>query len=124
MLRILHLIPSLVLFIAAFSFIGVGIAVDNNPGVDVMRVEGNIVPVVANYIERGIEHAESHQATACIIQLSTPGGLYNTTQLIVGRIMNAEVPIIVYVSPSGGWAGSAGTFITLAGHVAAMAPGS
>ena len=95
-----------------------------NQSIEVLHVEGIIVPIVADYIDRGIEQAESKGSTAVIIQLSTPGGLMDTTQRIVERILNAEVPVVVYVSPAGGWAGSAGTFITLASHVAAMAPGS
>ena len=95
-----------------------------NQSIEVLHVEGIIVPVVADYIDRGIEQAEIKGSTAVIIQLSTPGGLMDTTQRIVERILNAEVPVVVYVSPAGGWAGSAGTFITLASHVAAMAPGS
>ena len=95
-----------------------------NQSIEVLHVEGAIVPVIADYIDRGIEQAEIKGSTAVIIQLSTPGGLMNTTQKIVERILNAKVPVVVYVSPAGGWAGSAGTFITLASHVAAMAPGS
>ena len=95
-----------------------------NQSIEVLHVEGIIVPIVADYIDRGIEQAEIKGSTAVIIQLSTPGGLMDTTQRIVERILNAEVPVVVYVSPAGGWAGSAGTFITLASHVAAMAPGS
>jgi len=94
------------------------------PAIEVLHVEGTIVPIVADYIDRGIEQAETKGSTAVIIQLSTPGGLMDTTQKIVERILNAKVPVVVYVSPAGGWAGSAGTFITLAAHIAAMAPGS
>ena len=94
------------------------------PAIDVLHVEGTIVPVVAGYIDRGLEQAETRGSTIVIIELNTPGGLMGTTQEIVERILNAEVPVVVYVSPTGGWAGSAGTFITLASHVAAMAPGS
>jgi membrane-bound serine protease (ClpP class) len=78
--------------------------------------------VVADYINRGISNAESRGNTICIIELNTPGGLLNTTESIVQRIMNAKVPIVVYVSPHGGWAASAGTFITISSHIAAMAP--
>jgi len=90
----------------------------------ILAVDGAIVPVVTNYLERGIGQAEQDKATACVILLNTPGGLYQSTQEIVGRILSARVPVIVYVSPQGGWAGSAGTFITIASHYAAMAPGS
>jgi len=89
----------------------------------ILQVDGPIVPVVAQYLDRGIVEAERRGAV-CVIELNTPGGLYDTTQVIVQRIMNAQVPVVVYVSPAGGWASSAGTFITLSAHVAAMAPGS
>ncbi|MDP2932040.1 MAG: nodulation protein NfeD [Chloroflexota bacterium] len=92
--------------------------------IQVLHVAGTIVPVVADYIDQGIAEAEARGNTIVIIELSTPGGLMTTTQKIVERILNARVPVVVYVSPSGGWAGSAGTYITLASHVAAMAPGS
>jgi membrane-bound serine protease (ClpP class) len=89
----------------------------------VLTVDGLIVPVVAQYLDRGIADAERLGAV-CVIELNTPGGLYDTTQKIVQRIMNADVPVVVFVSPAGGWAGSAGTFITISADVAAMAPGS
>ena len=95
-----------------------------SPTVEVLHVEGTIVPVIANYIDRGISQAEDENATVCIIELHTPGGLLGSTEEIVRRIMNADVPIVVYVSPKGAWAASAGTFITLSGHIAAMTPGT
>jgi membrane-bound serine protease (ClpP class) len=79
---------------------------------------------VADYIERGIEKAEDENALACIIELDTPGGLLDSTEQIVQKIMNADVPVIVYVNPRGAWAASAGTFITLSAHIAAMTPGT
>jgi membrane-bound serine protease (ClpP class) len=88
----------------------------------VLTVKGNIVPVVADYISRGITEAEQRGSTACIIELDTPGGLLDTTEKIVQSIMNAKVPVIVYVSPHGAWAASAGTFITVSAHMSAMAP--
>ncbi len=92
--------------------------------VEVLTVDGTIVPVIADYIERGISQAEENGATVCIIELDTPGGLLDSTEEIVQSIMNADVPIVVYVSPKGAWAASAGTFITLSAHIAAMMPGT
>jgi membrane-bound serine protease (ClpP class) len=92
--------------------------------VEVITVDGTIVPVIADYIDRGINQAEENGATVCIIELNTPGGLLDSTENIVQKIMNADVPIVVYVSPKGAWAASAGTFITLSAHIAAMTPGT
>ena len=90
----------------------------------VLKIDGTIVPVVADYINRGIDEAQAKGSTACIIVLDTPGGLLTSTEDIVQKIMNADVPVIVYVSPHGAWAASAGTFITISAHIAAMAPGT
>jgi membrane-bound serine protease (ClpP class) len=100
------------------------IAAASSTTVEVLTVDGTIVPVIADYIDRGISQAEENGATACIIELNTPGGLLDSTEKIVQKIMNADVPIVVYVSPKGAWAASAGTFITLSGHIAAMTPGT
>jgi membrane-bound serine protease (ClpP class) len=96
----------------------------NTPSVQVLRIEGTIVPIVADYVDRGISEAEAKNATVCVIELDTPGGLLDSTEIIVQRIMNADVPVVVYVSPKGAWAASAGTFITLSAHIAAMTPGT
>lgn len=92
------------------------------PQVDLLTVKGPITPVVASYISRGIETAELDGAQALIIQIDTPGGAVSVMEEIVQRMRLAGVPIVVYVSPSGAKAASAGTFIVLAGHLAAMAP--
>ena len=126
MLRIgfrLFFLALLVLSVAA----GVGgsiIAAANPATVDVLTVDGIIVPVVADYIDRGISQAEDRNASVCIIELNTPGGLLDSTAKIVERILNADVPVVVYVSPTGAWAASAGTFITLSAHIAVMTPGT
>jgi len=96
----------------------------NTQSVQVLRIEGTIVPIVADYIDRGISQAEDKNVTVCIIELDTPGGLLDSTERIVKRIMNANVPVVVYVSPKGAWAASAGTFITFSAHIAAMTPGT
>ncbi|HJX03826.1 MAG TPA: nodulation protein NfeD [Dehalococcoidia bacterium] len=107
-----------------FCFVSATAAEAASPAVDVINVEGNIVPVVAGYIDRAITDAEKRGSAACIIQLNTPGGLLDSTEKIVGRIMNARIPVIVYVAPHGAWAASAGTFITVSAHIAVMSPGS
>ena len=90
------------------------------PHVDVMHVKGTVNPVLADYIQRGIAEAEKDGAIACIIQMDTPGGLDTAMRDIVQSILNARLPIVVYVSPSGARAASAGVFITISAHVAAM----
>jgi len=90
--------------------------------VHVLHVQGAITPVLADYISRGIEDAAANNATACIIQMDTPGGLDTAMRDIVKGIVSAEVPVVVYVSPSGARAASAGVFITMSAHVAVMAP--
>ncbi|OGN92821.1 MAG: serine protease, partial [Chloroflexi bacterium RBG_13_50_10] len=116
----------LILFLTVLSVVSFisGAAGADSSRIEILSVDGTIVPVIASYIDRGISRAESEGAVACIIELNTPGGLLNSTEDIVQRILNARVPVIVYVSPRGSWAASAGTFITISAHVAAMAPGT
>ena len=126
MLRIgfrLFFLALLVLSVAA-GLAGSIIAAASPTTVEVLTVDGIIVPVVADYIDRGISQAEDRNASVCIIELNTPGGLLDSTAKIVERILNADVPVVVYVSPAGAWAASAGTFITLSAHIAVMTPGT
>jgi len=92
--------------------------------ITVHQVEGVINPVVVEYMTESIRRAEEARAVAVIFQLDTPGGLVDSTREIVKALLNATIPTVVYVSPSGARAASAGTFITMAAHVAAMAPGT
>ncbi|PKO24049.1 MAG: hypothetical protein CVU38_00770 [Chloroflexi bacterium HGW-Chloroflexi-1] len=95
------------------------------PGaVKLATFKGPVTPVLAEYIDRAISAAEATGAAALVIELDTPGGSVDITKALTQRMTSATVPVIVYVAPRGAHAGSAGTFITLAGHVAAMAPGS
>lgn len=89
-----------------------------------MKIDGAINPVSADFIRDGIKKAHNAKAECLIIHLNTPGGLLKSTRVIVSEILESPVPVIVYVSPGGAHAGSAGVFITLAGHIAAMAPGT
>ncbi|MGD0794853.1 MAG: nodulation protein NfeD [Dehalococcoidales bacterium] len=92
------------------------------PHIDVITVQGTINPVLVDYVKRGIEHAEDSNAQALIIQLDTPGGLDTAMRDIIKLIVNSRVPVVVYISPAGARAASAGVFITMAAHVAVMAP--
>jgi membrane-bound serine protease (ClpP class) len=89
-----------------------------------IKIDGSINPASAEFIQRSIRKAAQENAQCLLIHLNTPGGLLKSTRVIVGEIMDAPLPVVVYVSPSGAHAGSAGVFITLAAHVAAMTPGT
>ena len=87
-----------------------------------IKIDAPITPVVAEYIIKSIDAASKDKAEAIIIQLNTPGGLVDSTNEIIMKMMASAVPTVVYVAPSGGRAASAGVFITMASHIAAMAP--
>jgi membrane-bound serine protease (ClpP class) len=89
-----------------------------------MKIDGTINPVTAGFIHDGIEKAKKENAECLLIHLNTPGGLLKSTRIIVSDILQSPVPVIVYVSPAGAQSGSAGVFITLAAHIAAMTPGT
>jgi membrane-bound serine protease (ClpP class) len=92
------------------------------PFVHLIRVDGPISPVTTNHVSRAIDRSREQGARALVMELDTPGGLLQSTHDIVRIFFESDVPIIVYVSPPGARAASAGTFITMAAHVAAMAP--
>jgi membrane-bound serine protease (ClpP class) len=94
------------------------------PRVELIAIDGSINPAVAAYVEDSLAAASADGASALVIELDTPGGLLNSAETIVKAILAAPVPVIVYVSPSGASAASAGTFITEAANIAAMAPGT
>jgi membrane-bound serine protease (ClpP class) len=97
---------------------------DSNPKVIVISVDGSINPSSAEYIHTGIKKAESMKVECLIIRLNTPGGLLKSTRVIVTDLLSSNIPIIVYVAPGGAQAASAGVFLTLAAHIAVMAPGT
>ncbi|MFC2034279.1 nodulation protein NfeD [Chloroflexota bacterium] len=111
----------LLLCVIIIALIGIN-ARAASPVIVVLDAKGVINPILAEYISQGIETAEERNATACIIQMDTPGGLDTAMRDIIKDIVNARVPVVVYVSPSGARAASAGVYITMAAHVAVMAP--
>jgi membrane-bound serine protease (ClpP class) len=120
MVRIRRIVLVIVVLLLAVS-IGASVRAQSST-VDVIIIKGAINPVLVDYVKRGIEHAEDSNAQALIIQMDTPGGLDNSMRDIVQLIVNAHVPVVVYVSPAGARAASAGVFITIAAHIAVMAP--
>ena len=91
---------------------------------DVLTVSGPIDPISARYVMRGLDRAAREGATLVVIELDTPGGLGSSMDDMVARILASPVPVAVYVAPPGARAASAGVFIAMAAHVAAMAPGT
>ena len=90
--------------------------------VSTITLEGVITPVTVRLVESAIERAQAARASALVIQLDTPGGLERSMRIICQRLLSAPLPVVVYVGPTGARAASAGVFITMAAHVAAMAP--
>ncbi len=99
-------------------------ASDDQPLVLATTIDTSITPVVADQIADGLDEAADRDLDAYVIELDTPGGLVDSTRDIVADILASPLPVIVYVSPSGARAGSAGAVITFASHVAVMAPGT
>ena len=110
--------------LALTGLLGPHLAQAQAPHVLILNIGGIINPVKEGFIARALEQAEQDQATLVVMELDTPGGLLSSTRNIVEQLLEASVPIAVYVSPRGARAGSAGTFITAAAHLAVMAPGT
>ena len=111
--------------------VGMGMPIFGIPGsafggneVVIIELEGPINPGTAMYVTRGLEEAKKRAAAFAIIRLETPGGLASSMRTIVKAILNSAIPVVVYVGPKGAGAASAGVMVTVAAHVAAMAPGT
>jgi membrane-bound serine protease (ClpP class) len=118
MLKIIRLIIFTAIFITGCLS---SVIQAEGPHVLVLEVKGSVNPVLSDYIKNGIIQAEKSGASACIIQIDTPGGLDTAMRDICQSILNAKVPVVVYVYPPGARAASAGVFVTMSAHVAAMA---
>lgn len=105
-------------------FITATLALSQPNVVHVITVDGAINPASADYIRESIQSAASGNAQCLVIRLNTPGGLLKSTRVIVSDILASPIPVVVYVSPPGSQAASAGVFITLAAHFAVMSPGT
>ncbi len=117
----LRAFAALVAGIGSLGFAAGVLGAERSP-VLIGHIDGVINPITARYVDRIVDEGESRNAVAVVFVIDTPGGLIDSTYKITGRFLNARVPVVTYVAPSGARAASAGTFITLAGHVAAMAP--
>ncbi len=115
-----HILLGLALLLSTVS----GAGAQDARHVNVLEIEGPVTPIMISYIERGIRTSEGDGAEALVIKLDTPGGQIDQMKKIVQALLDANVPVAVYVYPRGAYAASAGTLITLGAHVAAMAPGT
>ncbi|MCI0454981.1 MAG: nodulation protein NfeD [Candidatus Dadabacteria bacterium] len=113
-----------IVYFIAFLALALNSRSDSDKKIILIEIDGTINPATLDYIRTGIEHAEKNSAEALVVLLDTPGGLLTSTKEIVKLILNSPVPVVIYVSPSGATATSAGVFITLSAHIAAMAEGT
>src|SRR5437660_11959910 len=103
--------------------LGLGPAGDASARVNLIVIDGAINPAADDFIRESIAASAREGAEVLLIELDTPGGLLSSAKSIVKEILGAPLPVIVYVAPTGASATSAGMFVTMAAHVAAMAPG-
>jgi membrane-bound serine protease (ClpP class) len=122
--RVVRILYGLPLLLGLFGMTAGGLRGASTGDVVVLTADGIVDNVMAGYLEEGVASAAADGASAVVIRLNTPGGGLEATYKIVGTLLEADVPTIVWVAPAGGRAASAGTFITLAANVALMAPGT
>ena len=119
-------LASLLLMVLGFGgFIAIqslSLVAASSPLANVLTIDGAIDPVSADFLSRGIDVATENDARLLVVLLDTPGGLLSSTREMVEKILDSDIPVVVYVSPPGAQAASAGTFVTAAAHFAAMAP--
>jgi len=117
---------TLILLVAAFAspVFAQGTSQATQSRVVVLTFNGPLTPVWEGYLARAIDQAQNLKADLIVIELNTPGGSVDLMEKLVSQIRESPLPILVYVTPEGAMAGSAGTMLTLAGHLAAMTPGT
>src|SRR5256886_12094018 len=113
---------ALSLALGAFGLGSGALGADGAAPVLVGHIDGEINPITARYVDRVVSDGESDNAAAVVFVTATPGGLIDSTYQITARFLSTRVPIVTFVAPAGARAASAGTFITMAGTIAAMAP--
>src|SRR2546423_2710681 len=113
---------ALSLALGSLGLAGAAIAADASAPVLVGHIKDEINPITAWYVDRVITDGETDNAVAVVFVIDTPGGLIDSTYQITARFLSTRVPIVTFVAPAGARAASAGTFITIAGHVPAVAP--
>lgn len=114
--------PACLLVLLLGGGLAPGVVAAAVPPVATIQLDGVISPVTVRLVEAALARAQAERAGALVVLLDTPGGLERSMRLICQRLLNAEIPVIVYVAPTGARAASAGVFVTMAAHVAAMAP--
>ena len=112
------------LFLISIGFWTLSLSAQSAPVVVRLTLHDTIQPITADYLQRGLRSAADQHAAAVLISLGTPGGLLESTRVIVAAIEQSPVPVVIYISPSGSRAGSAGFFLLEAADIAAMAPGT
>src|SRR5213593_1293224 len=113
---------ALSLALGAFGLGSSAFGADGPAPVLVGHIDGEINPITARYVDRVVSDGEADNAAAVVFVIDTPGGLIDSTYQITARFLATRIPIVTFVAPAGARAASAGTFITMAGHIAAMAP--
>ena len=120
--NLLTVLAASLLIVLLSCSLSLSLAADKH--IKVLRIEESINPGTAAFLARGAKQAVEEDAVLLVVELDTPGGLVTSMRTMIKTIMNAPIPVVVFVSPSGAQAASAGVFVVMAADIAAMAPGT